>query len=58
MHEHNHAVQGSVVFLLFAVGTITQLLASRFPSRPVVLAGFGSASTPRSLSPETGARTG
>src|ERR1700748_1157769 len=28
MHEHNHAVQGGAVFLLFAVGTITQLLAS------------------------------
>jgi MFS family permease len=41
MHEHNHAVQGGAVFLLFAVGTITQLLASRFPSRPVVLAGLG-----------------
>ena len=27
MHEHNHAVQGGVVFLMFAVGTLTQLLA-------------------------------
>jgi MFS family permease len=41
LHENNHAVQGAVVFLLFAVGTGTQLLLSRFPSRPVVLAGLG-----------------
>jgi MFS family permease len=41
MHLHNHAVQGAVVFLLFAVGTLTQLLASRLPSRPVVMAGLG-----------------
>jgi MFS family permease len=41
MHEHSHAVQGAVVFLLFAVGTLTQLLAARFPSRPVVVAGLG-----------------
>jgi MFS family permease len=40
MHEHNHAVQGAVVFLIFAVGTLTQLVASRFPSRPVVMAGL------------------
>jgi len=40
MHEHSHAVQGAVVFLLFAVGTLTQLLAARFPSRPVVMAGL------------------
>ncbi len=24
MHEHSHAVQGEVVFLLFAVGTVTR----------------------------------
>jgi MFS family permease len=41
LHEHSHAVQGAVVFLLFAVGTLTQLVASRFPSRPVVVAGLG-----------------
>jgi MFS family permease len=41
LHEHSHAVQGAVVFLLFAAGTVTQLVASRFPSRPVVLAGLG-----------------
>jgi hypothetical protein len=41
MHEHSHAVQGAVVFLLFAVGTLTQLVASRFPSRGLVVAGLG-----------------
>ena len=41
MHEHNHAVQGGAVFLIFAVGTLTQPLASRFNSRRVVLAGLG-----------------
>ena len=41
MHEPNHAVQGGTVFGLFAVGALTQLLASRFSSRRVVLAGLG-----------------
>ncbi len=41
MHEHNHAVQGGAVFGMFAVGTLTQLLASRFSSRRVVLVGLG-----------------
>ena len=41
MHEQNHAVQGGAVFVMFAVGTLTQLLASRFSSRRVVLAGLG-----------------
>jgi hypothetical protein len=40
MHEHSHAVAGAVVFLLFAVGAVTQVVASRFPRRPVVLAGL------------------
>jgi MFS family permease len=40
LHEHSHAVAGAVVFLLFAVGTVTQLVASRFPRRPVVLVGL------------------
>jgi MFS family permease len=40
MHEHSHAIQGAVVFLLFAAGTLTQLLASRFSSRPVVMTGL------------------
>ena len=41
LHQGNHAVQGAVVFLLLAVGTVTQLLLSRFNSRRVVLAGLG-----------------
>ena len=41
MHEPNHAVQGGTVFGMFAVGTLTQLLAARFSSRRVVLAGLG-----------------
>ena len=41
LHEGSHAVQGAVVFLLLAVGTVTQLLLSRFSSRRVVLAGLG-----------------
>ncbi len=41
LHEHNHAVQGGAVFLIFAVGTLTQPLASRFGSRRVVLVGLG-----------------
>jgi MFS family permease len=41
LHQGSHAVQGAVVFLLLAVGTVTQLLLSRFNSRRVVLAGLG-----------------
>jgi MFS family permease len=41
LHERSHAVQGAVVFLLFAVGTLTQLGLSRFPSRQVMIAGLG-----------------
>ena len=41
LHEGSHAVQGAVVFLLLAVGTVTQLLLSRFSSRRVMLAGLG-----------------
>lgn len=41
LHEGSHAVQGAVVFLLLAVGTLTQLLLSRFSSRRVMLAGLG-----------------
>jgi MFS family permease len=40
LHENSHAVQGGVVFLLLAVGTVTQLLLSRFNSRRVVMAGL------------------
>jgi MFS family permease len=41
LHESSHIVDGAVVFLLFAVASVTQLFLSRFPSRPVVLAGLG-----------------
>jgi len=41
LHQNNHAVQGGVVFLLLAVGTLTQLALARFNSRRVVLAGLG-----------------
>jgi MFS family permease len=40
LHESSHAVQGGVVFLLLAVGTVTQVLLARFNSRLVVLAGL------------------
>jgi len=41
LHQNSHAVQGGVVFLLLAVGTLTQVLLARFNSRRVVLAGLG-----------------
>jgi MFS family permease len=41
LHENSHAVQGGVVFLLLAVGTVTQLVLSRLSSRRVVLGGLG-----------------
>ncbi len=41
LHQESHAVQGGIVFLLLAVGTVTQLLLSRFSSRRVVMAGLG-----------------
>jgi MFS family permease len=41
MHEHNQAVQGGAVFGIFAAGTLTQLVASRFSSRRVVLTDLG-----------------
>ena len=41
LHEPNHAVQGAVVFGLLAVGTVTQLVLSRFGSRWVMMAGLG-----------------
>jgi MFS family permease len=41
LHQPNHAIQGGVVFLLLAVGAVTQLLLSRFNSRQVVTAGLG-----------------
>ena len=41
LHEPNRAVQGAVVFGLLAVGTVTQLVLSRFGSRWVMMAGLG-----------------
>jgi MFS family permease len=40
LHQGNHAVQGAVVFGMFAAGTIAQIALSRFSSRRVVLAGL------------------
>ena len=41
LHQSSHAVQGAVVFLLLAVGALTQILLFRFSSRRVVMAGLG-----------------
>lgn len=40
LHQGSHAVQGAIVFFLLAVGTVTQVVLSRFSSRRVVLAGL------------------
>ena len=40
LHQGSHAVQGAVVFLLLAVGAVTQVAASRLRSRRLVLAGL------------------
>ena len=40
LHQGSHAVQGGIVFGLFAVGTVTQVMLSRFSSGRVVLAGL------------------
>jgi MFS family permease len=41
LHQGSHAVQGAVVFGIFAMGTVTQLALARSSSRRVVLAGLG-----------------
>ena len=41
LHQGSHAVQGAIVFGLFAAGTVTQVVLSRFSSRRVVLTGLG-----------------
>jgi MFS family permease len=41
LHEDSHAVQGAVVFLLLATGTVTQVGLSRCSSRRVVICGLG-----------------
>jgi thiol:disulfide interchange protein len=40
LHQGSHAVQGGIVFGLFAVGTVTQVMLWRFSRRRVVLAGL------------------
>ena len=40
LHQGSHAVQGGVVFLMLAVGTVTQVALSRWRGRGVVLAGL------------------
>jgi MFS family permease len=40
LHQGSHAIQGAVVFLLLAVGSLTQVALSRFSSRAVILAGL------------------
>jgi MFS family permease len=40
LHERNHAVDGAVVFALYASAAMTQLLVARFGSRLVVLSGL------------------
>jgi MFS family permease len=40
LHQGSHAVQGAVVFLLLAVGTVTQVVLSRFDRRRVIMAGL------------------
>jgi MFS family permease len=40
LDEKNHAVEGAVVFALFATATATQLILARFNSRPVILSGL------------------
>ena len=41
LHQNSHAVQGGVVFLLLAVGAVTQVVLFQFNSRRVMLAGLG-----------------
>jgi MFS family permease len=41
LHENSHAIAGGVVFLLLAVGAVTQVVLARFNSRRVVMAGLG-----------------
>jgi MFS family permease len=40
LHQGSHAVQGAVVFLIFAVGAVTQITLSRFSGPRVVLGGL------------------
>jgi MFS family permease len=40
LHQHSHAVQGAIVFLLVGAGALTQVLASRLASRLAMMAGL------------------
>jgi MFS family permease len=40
LHQGSHAVQGAVVFLLLAVGTVTQVALARFSRHRVIVAGL------------------
>ena len=40
LHQGSHAVQGAIVFLLLAVGTVSQVALARFSRRRVILAGL------------------
>jgi MFS family permease len=40
LHETSHAVDGAVVFALYASACVAQLLLARFGSRPVILFGL------------------
>jgi len=40
LHEHSHAIGGTVVFAVFGVATATQLVLARFASRTVMLTGL------------------
>jgi len=40
LHEHNAAVAGAVVGLIFAAATATEIWVVRFPTRPVVVFGL------------------
>jgi MFS family permease len=40
LHQQSHAVAGAVVFMIFAIATVTQLVAGRFHDRKVVSFGL------------------
>jgi MFS family permease len=40
LHQHSHAVAGAVVFMIFAIAVVTQLIAGRFDFRKVVSFGL------------------
>jgi MFS family permease len=40
LHQHNHAVAGAVVFMIFAISAATQVVAGRFDYRKVVSFGL------------------